>query len=385
MKGDLTIIDCDRHVLEPPDIWDRYLEPGFEHFNVQSGGAFGLTTRINGKRWGGGAPIFPDQAVADGEGFARIPEWRAAFKHAMFRGFDSRAYLDDMDREGVDVAVLFSSIGLYFCWVDDMDPELSAAMCRAYNNWLCDYCSLDPSRMKGVCLLPLQDPALALVELERASDELGMVGVFWRPNPMRGRDIAHDDYREIYALCEEKGMAVSYHEGQTTVLPQFAKNRVDTFFSRHCCSHTMEQMGAVVRIAMEGLFDRFPRLQFNFFESGSGWLPYWLERLDHLLTVAEYRDGYKGEHMPSEYFRRGQAGISCEAGEDTIALLGRAVGEDCLMWASDYPHPDCVEYFPDTSRGIVSSASIPYEFKRKILFDNPRRVFKLDVASVVAG
>jgi predicted TIM-barrel fold metal-dependent hydrolase len=289
-----------------------------------------------------------------------------------------------MDCEGVDQAVLFSSIGLYFCWVDEMDPELSAAMCRAYNNWLYDYCAIDHDRLKGVCLLPLQDPALAKQELQRAIQELGMVGIFWRPNPLNGREVTHPDYDEIYALCEQAGVAVCYHEGQSTVLAQFAKGRVDTRFARHSCSHPMEQMGAVVRTTSDGLFDRFPNLHIAFLESGSGWLPYCLEHLDNLWQTPQFRESYKGVHKPSEYFRRGQASISCEASERTIPLLGRTVSEDCLMWASDYPHPDCIEYFPDTFGGIISNEEISQEFKRKILSDNPARVFNLQRSGDVA-
>ena len=65
-----------------------------------------------------------------------------------------------------------------------MPGDLAAAMSRAYNNWLFDYCSLDPKRLKGVCLLPFQDVDLAVQEVRRAVTELGMVGVFWRPNPV---------------------------------------------------------------------------------------------------------------------------------------------------------------------------------------------------------
>ena len=59
-------------------------------------------------------------------------------QYAISCGFDRKAYLDDLDREGIDVGVLFSTAGLGFCWYDDLDPEFSAALCRAYNNWLYD-------------------------------------------------------------------------------------------------------------------------------------------------------------------------------------------------------------------------------------------------------
>ena len=115
----------------------------------------------------------------------------------MTHNFEPQAYLEDMDAEGVDIAVCFTGIGLYATWGDNLDPDLSAAMCRAYNNWLYDFMSHDPARLKGVCLLPLQDIELAAEELRRCATELGMVGIFWRPNPHMGRLMSDRAYDPI--------------------------------------------------------------------------------------------------------------------------------------------------------------------------------------------
>jgi predicted TIM-barrel fold metal-dependent hydrolase len=146
MRDGFRIIDCDRHVMEPADMWERYLDRPFRHYVgwlVQATDTIGA--RINDATW------------------------RGAFSYAIARGFDSQAYLDDLDREGIDVVVLFSTAGLGFCWYDDLDPEFSAALCRAYNNWLYDYCSIAPDRLFGMMLLPLQDVELAEKELRRAT------------------------------------------------------------------------------------------------------------------------------------------------------------------------------------------------------------------------
>src|SRR5215468_3119344 len=91
-----------------------------------------------------------------------------------------------MDREGLDVAALYPSIGLGIMMRDDMDPKLSAAIARAYNNWLYDFCQTDPKRLKGVGMIPLHDPSEAVKEAERAVSKLGFIGVFARPEPLRG-------------------------------------------------------------------------------------------------------------------------------------------------------------------------------------------------------
>ncbi len=196
MRDGFRIIDCDRHVMEPADMWERYLERPFRHY---IGWLVPATDTIG----------------------ARITDatWRGAFGYAISRGFDSQAYLDDLDREGIDVAVLFSTAGLGFCWYEDLTPECSAALCRAYNNWLHDYCSIAPDRLFGMMLLPLQDVELAQQEMRRAATELGMRGIFWRPNPHFGRLISDPVYDPLFACAQELGIPIGYHEGAQGSLP----------------------------------------------------------------------------------------------------------------------------------------------------------------------
>ena len=132
----------------------------------------------------------------------------------------------------------------------------------------------------------------------------------------------------------------------------------------------MEIMGAFLSLATAGVFDRFARLNFAFLESGCGWLPNWLERLDVHYANPFYHQGYEGKVTPSEYFLRGQAYISSEAEEsETMIMLGRTVSEDCLMWASDYPHRDSVPYFPNTVGGVLENQHLSREFNHKILWE----------------
>jgi uncharacterized protein len=300
--------------------------------------------------------------------------------------------VQDMDREGVDIGVLFSTAGLSFCWYEDLDPELAAALCRAYNDWLHDYCSIAPARMLGMALLPVHDVELAQQELRRAVCELGMAGIFWRPNAHFGRRISDRAYDPVFALAEELGVPIGYHEGNTGYVSPlrggsdgmgfkwFGSGRVDTRFAMHAARHPMEQMGAFIALASEGVLDRFPRLHFAFLESGCGWLPYWLERLDVMRDNPVFGESYLGKERPSEYFRRGQCFVSCEAeeAEEGVPVLGRSLGHECLMWASDYPHPDAVPYFPNTVGPIVDDQQLEADFKRKILWDNPARFYNLE-------
>ena len=373
MKAGFKTIDCDRHVVEPIDMWDNYLEKRFQHYNVQMGGRFSLATRI------GGVLQNDDSLGSPGSGMATDPIWRKKFKHGMTHNFEPQAYLEDMDAEGVDIAVCFTGIGLYATWGDDLDPDLSAAMCRAYNNWLYDFMSHNPERLKGVCLLPLQDIELAAEELRRCATELGMVGIFWRPNPHMGRLMSDRAYDPIYAIAEEYGVNISVHEGIQNRLPWFPQGRVQTRFAHHAACHPMEQMAACLAMTSGGVLDRFPNLTVSFLESGAGWLPYWLERLDQQVANPMLNEGYGGEHKPSEYFRRGQAFVSCEAGEEALPIIERALGGGVTMWASDYPHRDAMIDFPNGLDILTSVEGVTPDFMKLLLWDNPSRCFNLKV------
>ena len=77
------------------------------------------------------------------------------YKQGREGGFDPHARIPDMDLDGIDAAFLYPSIGLFAGGIQD--PELAAAICRAYNRWLADYCKPYPDRLFGVAMLPMQD------------------------------------------------------------------------------------------------------------------------------------------------------------------------------------------------------------------------------------
>jgi len=384
VRNGFRVIDSDRHVLEPTDIWDRYLDKRFRHYDVRQARNFMMTSvgppaRTDRATFGAsprGAPrVAPTQ-----KGFARTPFWRKTYKRSVARGFDSESYLYDMDRQGVDVAVCFTGMGLYATWSDDMDPALSEAICRGYNNWLYDYMSANPDRLKGVCLAPFQDLDRAEREITRAARDLGMVGLFWRPNPHMGRLLSHPDLDRIYARCEELSIAICIHEGAHSSFPWFGTGRTDSIFEHHMTCHPFEQMGAFLSMAASGVFDRFPRLRVGHMESGAGWAPYWAERLDALHSNPLLRDGYRGRLKPSEYWRSGRVHVSCEGDDPTNATIGRILGEDCLLWASDYPHLEAIFAFREALDHITTSTheGMTREFVQKILWDNPARFYGIE-------
>lgn len=374
MNRGFQVIDADRHVMEPEDLWERYIDPTFRgRVSISPGRQFRLVD---------GRPVSDNTNAPSGGGMVRNDRYRQTYADAIEHDFDPASNLRAMDLEGVDVAVLFPTMGLYIMWSDAIEPDLSAAICRAYNNWLAEYCSYRPDRLSGVMLLPLHDPRLAVEELRRAATELGLVGIFWRPNPLLGRTLSSPDYSPVYEAAQELGVAVCVHEGARTVLPQAGSDRFSEF-GRHVACHPIEQMLASLTLCADGVLERFPSLKVAHLESGCGWLPFWLERMD------EHWEHYSHGHTritpepPSFYFKR-QCAISCEAGEELIGDVVKHVGADYLMMATDYPHPDAIGKFPDRTVGdLTANAELSDEVKRKILWDNPTRLYGIRSAAHV--
>lgn len=348
------VIDADTHVFEPLAMWAQYLEPRFReqapHFIKDAQGG--------------------EHLVTEGMVHDRIPYREETWSARRAGGFDPHERVKDMDVEGTDIQVLFPTQGLYFHAIKT--PSLAAAICRAYNNWLADFCKPYPSRLYGIAAIPLQDVTEAVREARRAVTELGMKGVFVRPNPLNGRTVDDPVYDPLYAEIQELDVALCVHEG-TGNLPAAGADRYQNYFLRHLFSHALEQTIACAALICGGVLERFPRLRVVFLESGVGWLPYWLERMD-----AHYEGlGYMVPWLtmpPSEYFRR-QCFISAEPDEQTLPYVVERVGADRLVFGTDYPHFDTK--FPGAVAELRGRPDLSPEAKQQIMWENPAQLYGL--------
>jgi len=223
-------------------------------------------------------------------------------------------------------------------------------------------------------MVPFQDVGAAVHELGRARD-LGAVAAFIRPNPCAGRSVAAPENDRFWSVAEELGVAIAIHEGlQLAVPPLGADRRPMNALVLHAASHTLEQMLACAQLIGTGVLERHPGLRVAFLEAGGGWVPYWLERLDH--HVACY-GGYAPEMrlVPSEYFAR-QCWVSFEGDERSLPVLAPLVGTDRIVWGSDYPHADST--FPGAAAELRESiASLDREAQALILRANAKRLYGL--------
>lgn len=342
------VLDADAHVIEAGGVFDEWMEPGR------------LPTDL------------PDTTPMVPCGDASLVE------DQMEHGFDPPSYLRAMDAQGIDGVVLYPSLGLFVPFLPDLDAAASAAACRSYNEWIAGYTGHDPSRLAGVGIAPLAEPEQAAAEADWCAGH-GLVGVMVRPNHLYGRNLGDPAYEPLYSAVEESGLVLSVHEGLGLPgHPTIGSDRFDTFAERHALSHPMEQMAAMASLFLSGTLDRHPSLRVAFLESGTGWLPFWLHRLDeHAGWMADSET--KGlERKPSEYFAD-QCVICTDPDDGLAGVVVGEVGADHVMWASDFPHPDAV--FPgavDTflEEGVEHAPMTPDDVAA-VLWDTPLRFYTL--------
>jgi predicted TIM-barrel fold metal-dependent hydrolase len=367
MKEGFRFVDVDMHIKEPYDLFDKYLDPAYRH-RVSSGVNL---TRFNAYHWLiDGRPLKTDgdllQFHRGGDGFNKKNP-NVAF--AAERGYDAESTLIAMEAEGVDIAVLFPTVGLYFTARPDLDPRLSLALCRAYNDWLHEYCAKSPHQLKMAAMLPVQDVNLACQELVRCVRDYGAVGAFLRPGCMNERYWHSIYWGALYHQLEEMGIPLCFHDGTSAhssqIEPRFGANR----FLRHVASHPVEMQLALISLLLGGIYEFHPKLKTVFLEAQSWWVPGLLERME--LDLPYHRaDAPYLKLTPLEYWKR-NCFSTIQSGEHTLGGIIDYLGDAATLAVStDFPHFDSL--YPEASSRVLSNPSITRPIGGQILSGGAR-------------
>jgi len=374
-------VDADGHVLEPPDLWDRYLEARYRDrpMGVRRG-ADGLEyLEIDGQPSKMVRRNLPAGLGAmDMIGGIPRPErpstGLAYLDNAGLGAWDARERIARLDQEHLDLGILYPTLGvLWEAECEDLD--LAQAYTRAYNRWIVDFCSDSGDRLVPIAHLSLGLPEAAEQELERAAKD-GVKGVFIAPFVMTRKAPGHPDHHRVFRLAEALGLPVGIHP---TFEPFWA---APGRFGRM----TDASLGFIINVTAAdavrhaftslfqyGVFDVCPSLKVVVLESGAGWIGYWLERMDAVFASPLGR-AVPLREKPSVYFGR-QCWISCDPDEKSITGVIPIVGEDRFFWASDFPHPDHPPDYVEHLTELVEQ--LPVSARAKLLGDNVRRAYGL--------
>lgn len=365
------VIDADGHVCEPPDLWTRGLPARLRDRGIRL--AWNADTGYDECR-------VEDRLVTDrglvglgnaGTSFADLGKG-IRYEDVNVAGFDPRARLAVLDAEGIDAAVLYPGLGLSLGAI--ADPELAAASCRVYNDWLADYCAADPRRLIGVAALPLQDPAAAAVEARRAVGDLRLRGGFARPNPHGDRPLHDPVYSCVWSVLEELDVPLAFHPAGLWDMPGTSRAMAHLMAdgTHHPLILFFDDYMTFANLCYAGVLERHPRLKVAILECGGGWIAHWMDRLDEFAESY----GWQLRHLslkPSEYFLR-QGFVSFDPGEHTMGAMTRFIGTDTMIWASDFPHSDAK--YPGVVEELrAHTTDMTAEGRRKLFGANALRLY----------
>jgi predicted TIM-barrel fold metal-dependent hydrolase len=325
----VTVFDTDAHVEEsdetfaslPADIRPRIIAGERRAFWLIEGRTF---PRLQGKGVHTfGSPHLPGKEF-DAERRTRVESQELR---------DPKARLRDMDREGIDVSVVFPT--MFLVWPLADEPGTVRALCRSYNEWIAAKCGASGDRIRWVATVPLPDVEGSVEEVRRAK-ALGASGVMTlgTAGPMKLDERRLDPF---YRECESQGLPVCVHVGWS--YPPISE-LYDNVYETMITPFLLPVFMAFSSILIGGVLERFPRLKVGFFEAGVEWVPFWLDRMERFYKQPPggSRKSDLPARNPREYVAQGRVSFSCELDEARIGMVSEAIGDECILYSSDLPH-----------------------------------------------
>lgn len=376
------VIDADGHVLEPGDVWVRYIDPryraeairvrraadGRDELMIHGCPAQLTTPEMLGGFGGMGMPLEELAAAALSGRYA---------ENAPRAAVDPAARLALLDHDGISHALLYPSLGLQ--WEAEVaDAAYAQAHCRAYNRWIEEFCAGSGGRLLPVAHLSLGDVVGAVAELHRAV-RAGARGAFVLPFTLSGVPHGHPDHDPLWAAAQELDVPIAIHTGidppERSLHHRFAglswPQDVPQGIWYLQLMFTQAVQQAFTTFFLYGTFDRFPRLKLVVLESGAGWLGFWLDRMDALYK-GPLRVTLPLADLPSTYVRR-QCWISADPDERALPPVVDYVGDDRFLWASDFPHSDHDAGYMDELHALL--ALLRPESRPRLLGENVARLY----------
>jgi predicted TIM-barrel fold metal-dependent hydrolase len=332
MRDGFFVIDSDGHVHEDQEEVRSHMDARFRNYPTRGGGF--VDRSVNGK-------------------FGQ-------------RSGKPAIHVDDLDTEGIDISVLYTTM-LLGTWAL-RDIEFSVALHQAYNTWLAEYCSHAPDRLKGVAVIPMVAPEQAAKELERCVTQLGHVGAMLHTY-IYNHQLDDPCYDDLYACAQQYNVPVSFH-AQGSEIERFDRTR--NFLQEHTVGHMMEQVLAVTQVIYGGIPEKFPNLNIAFLEGMVGWIPMLAERMDEEYEHRPFEAPLLTKE-PSEYIKSGKVFFGAEPEEGPIPAVIDFLGDQSLVYSSDYPHWDGA--FPNSTNKLARRTDLTDDNKRNIFGGNARRLY----------
>ena len=373
--GRYRIISADSHVVEPGDLWATRMDPKFgddiPRLVSKEDADWWYFAGEQGNSMQGG--LQPGLRFEHPEDLRYAGRWESVRKG----GYDPEERVKDSDMDGVEGEVIYPTTGLFAFNVSN--TELFEALCIAYNDWIAEFCSGHPHRLKGIGMIPLDNVDNGIKELERTR-KMGLQGALISVYSPADRSYDSLEYEPFWAAAQDMEIPLSLHLGSNRPGPGKMENtnqsKVRPAF--YVTSDYWVRV-SIAHMIYSAVFERYPKLKVLSVEQDIAWAPYFIDQLDYTYTQRPHREQgwpwFKGGLLPSDYFR---SNILLSFQEDPRGVKDRHVmGVDNLLWGSDYPHTETT--FPRT-REITDEifADVPEDETAKIVGENATRVYNFN-------
>ena len=371
---DYRVISSDNHVVEPVDLWtsrgeskfkdrlprveslekgDWWICDGMEVMSITPGTQTGLRFEE------------PEKLSRDG---GRVENVRLG-------GYIPEEHVKDMDIDGIDVSIVYptTGLGLY----STPDSALLDSMFRTYNDWVAEFCSAIPKRLKGIGMLNIDDVGIGVKELERCA-KMGLSGAMIPVAPAVGRPYDRAEYEPLWAAAQDLGIPLSMHIQTNRPGPGQEFDDIETMSPSFITNVDHWVRMSLGHIIFSGVFERYPKLQVGSVEMELSWAPHFLDRMDYTYTQRNQETSagwrFKDAALPSDFFH---SNVFLGFQEDALGIRDRdIIGVDQLLWGGDYPHQEST--FPRSLQIIEEIlADCTQEEKAKIAGSNCVRVYNL--------
>src|SRR3954447_4230616 len=416
------VFDSDSHVVEPPALWDKYLDPEYrslgKHALWRYEGRTGAYLKINGEIFrDGGNPNLPRYALwRPGMDWDAIGLLDPEIRHAATEGAsDSHARLTDMDAMGVDQTLMYPT---WFAegFFQVRDPDVAYALARAYNDWVADFCKAAPTRLFAAAILPLQNMDFAIEELQQVARIPSIRAIFIRPVFIENRYLNHPYYDPLWAELERLGITAAVHATPglwnpewTSHGPFFEKRRdrraqplapgggggpfaggsggagqTTTFTGATPLGHPMAPILAnwldthmFVASPLIGytVMERYPAMKVVVAHGKASWMLEVLEKMEASTRVIPLLHHYPVSTEPEEMWEHGNVMLGFDAEERLILKLPQDFANK-VVWGSRYPHHDTTSAWDALSR--LREANVPEPLLARMMGGNAVRQFVVE-------
>ncbi len=379
------VIDADTHITEPPDLFTSRLPAKFKDLapHVQRDESSGWDMWVVGDR----GPITPVGHTAVAGWKEPFPAAPAGFDECPPASYDPHARLAYMDSLAIWAMALYPNVGGFGSQVflGLKDAELMIACVQAYNDFLNDWCEPAPERFIPITALPFWDVEASVKEIERCA-KLGHRGVLFSGEPhSHGLPVlANPHWNPIWECAQAHDLPISFHIGAGNFTGEvfWTPERIEHYGlggvnGVYSVGMFLDNGKQIVDLLFSGILCRYPGLKFVSVESGIGFIPFLLEACDHTFGYGNVRQQRpEFEMKPSEYFERQVYGCYFFE-EGTPAQVIERIGPDNILFETDYPHPVCLYGNVREKIDAGLAGALP-ENRRKLLFDNAARLYKVE-------